>query len=47
VFSALTAAVGAADKVIELMNRKPALPPAGRYTPATGCLEGSIEFSNV
>ncbi|GLC71744.1 hypothetical protein PLESTF_001161500 [Pleodorina starrii] len=29
VFSALTAAVGAADKVIELMKRQPSIPPSG------------------
>lgn len=33
-FSALSAAVGAADKVIELMQRRPAVPPAGALVPA-------------
>jgi energy-coupling factor transporter ATP-binding protein EcfA2 len=45
VFSALTAAVGAADKVIELMRREPLLPPAGALAPPA--LEGRIELRNV
>ncbi|KAG2446750.1 hypothetical protein HYH02_008311 [Chlamydomonas schloesseri] len=45
VFSALTAAVGAADKVIELMKRTPDIPPAGRLVlPA---LEGRVELRDV
>lgn len=45
VFSALSAAVGAADKVIELMRREPALPPPGGLAPAA--LEGAVEFRGV
>jgi ABC-type multidrug transport system fused ATPase/permease subunit len=45
VFSALTAAVGAADQVVELMNRTPDLPPAGSLAPAA--LEGRIDFRGV
>ncbi|KAG2435284.1 hypothetical protein HXX76_007360 [Chlamydomonas incerta] len=45
VFSALTAAVGAADKVIELMNRKPDMPPPGHLVlPA---LEGRVELRDL
>lgn len=44
-FSSLTAAVGAADKVIELMAREPALPPAGAAAPPA--LRGDIEFREV
>jgi ATP-binding cassette subfamily B (MDR/TAP) protein 9 len=47
VFSALTAAVGAADKVIELLKRKPAVPPRGGYVPASGVLEGRVELVDV
>jgi len=45
VFSALTAAVGAADKVLELIHRKPDIPPEGDLVPAH--FEGRIELRNV
>lgn len=45
VFSALTAAVGAADKVIELMKRAPALPPAGSLRPPE--FAGAVELRDV
>ncbi len=45
VFSALSAAVGAADKVVELMHRRPAIPPAGSLTPPQ--FSGRIELCNV
>ena len=48
VFSALSAAVGAADKVVELMHRRPSIPPAGRCTPPqfSGCIElRDVDFS--
>jgi hypothetical protein len=35
VFSALSAAVGAADKVIELMRRRPAVEESGTLVPTT------------
>lgn len=45
VFSSLTAAVGAADKVVELINRQPAVDAGGALKP--GELAGKVEFSNV
>jgi ABC-type multidrug transport system fused ATPase/permease subunit len=45
VFSALTGAVGAADKVLELMNRKPGVSAGGTLVPAT--FEGRIELRDV
>jgi ATP-binding cassette, subfamily B (MDR/TAP), member 9 len=45
VFSAVAAAVGSADKVVELMERVPRLPPAGTAAPPT--FEGSVEFRGV
>jgi ATP-binding cassette, subfamily B (MDR/TAP), member 9 len=45
VFSALSAAVGAADKVIELMNRQPAFQPGG--TLAATDFFGRIELRDV
>ncbi|KAF5832896.1 hypothetical protein DUNSADRAFT_11046 [Dunaliella salina] len=45
VFSALTAAVGAADKVLELIHRKPDIPPEGTLVPAS--FEGRIDLRDV
>lgn len=45
VFSALTGAVGAADKVLELMNRQPEVSAGGILVPAT--FEGRIELRDV
>ena len=45
VFSALTAAVGAADKVVELIQRKPAVPPQGALQPAD--FVGKVELDRV
>uniref|UniRef100_A0A6S8M2Q5 ATP-binding cassette transporter n=1 Tax=Dunaliella tertiolecta TaxID=3047 RepID=A0A6S8M2Q5_DUNTE len=45
VFSALTAAVGAADKVLELIHRKPDIPPEGELVPAN--FEGRIDLKDV
>lgn len=45
VFSALSAAVGAADKVIELMQRQPAVPAAGKLTPPE--FGGQLELRDV
>ena len=45
VFSALTAAVGAADKVLELIHRTPDIPKEGDLVPAS--FEGRIELKNV
>ena len=45
VFSALTAAVGAADKVLELIHRKPEMLPEGTLVPEK--FEGSIEMRDV
>ncbi|GIL89047.1 hypothetical protein Vretimale_16209 [Volvox reticuliferus] len=45
VFSALTAAVGAADKVVELMRRQPAIPPGGHLVLPS--LEGRVEVQEV
>ena len=45
VFSALSAAVGAADKVMELIERKPAFSESGSLTPDT--FTGQIEFRNI
>jgi ATP-binding cassette, subfamily B (MDR/TAP), member 9 len=46
VFSALSAAVGAADKVIELINRQPAFEETGTEQPGQELL-GSIELRNI
>ena len=45
VFSALTAAVGAADKVVELIQRKPGVPPHGALQPAD--FVGRVELESV
>ncbi|GIL53327.1 hypothetical protein Vafri_8954 [Volvox africanus] len=45
VFSALTAAVGAADKVVELMKRQPAFSPGGHLVLPS--LEGRVEAQEV
>lgn len=45
VFSALTAAVGAADKVVELIQRKPGVPPQGALQPAD--FVGRVELDRV
>lgn len=45
VFSALTAAVGAADKVVELIQRKPGNPPQGALQPAD--FVGKVELDRV
>ena len=45
VFSSLSAAVGAADKVIELMLRKPTTPPSGALVPSD--FAGKISFAGV
>ncbi|KAK9831825.1 hypothetical protein WJX74_010840 [Apatococcus lobatus] len=45
VFSALSAAVGAADKVIELMHRQPKIQPSGALIPAN--FEGRLQLENV
>lgn len=45
VFSALSAAVGAADKVVELMQRRPAFDLGGRLVPAA--FFGRIELRDV
>ena len=45
VFSALSAAVGAADKVVELMRRQPALPPSGTLEPPS--FQGRVELRDV
>lgn len=45
VLSALSAAVGAADKVVELIHREPATPAPGTYTPDT--FAGRLQLSDV
>ena len=45
VFSALSAAVGAADKVIELIHRQPRIQPSGALIPAN--FEGRLQLDNV
>ncbi|DBA78719.1 TPA: hypothetical protein ACH3X1_008631 [Trebouxia sp. C0004] len=45
VFSALTAAVGAADKVVELMQQQPGVPPHGALQPAD--FAGRVELDSV
>ncbi|WIA09667.1 hypothetical protein OEZ85_009053 [Tetradesmus obliquus] len=47
VFSALTAAVGAADKVIELIKRTPKESPSGDFIPDSGTLQGALALDNV
>eukprot|EP00882_Tetradesmus_deserticola_P009457 GHRQ01009982.1.p1 GENE.GHRQ01009982.1~~GHRQ01009982.1.p1 ORF type:complete len:424 (+),score=181.45 GHRQ01009982.1:207-1478(+) len=47
VFSALTAAVGAADKVIELIKRSPKESPPGDFVPDSGTLQGALALENV
>ena len=44
-FSSLTAAVGAADKVVELMQQKPAIPAQGALQPAD--FAGTVELDSV
>lgn len=46
VFSALASAVGAAAKVIELLRREPAMPPAGGLRPGRP-LDGRVELRGV
>ena len=45
VFSSLTAAVGAADKVVELMQQHPGVPPHGALQPAD--FAGRVELEGV
>lgn len=45
VFSSLTAAVGAADKVVELMQQRPAIPAHGALQPAD--FAGRLELDCV
>ncbi|KAL3138200.1 hypothetical protein ABBQ38_005424 [Trebouxia sp. C0009 RCD-2024] len=45
VFSSLTAAVGAADKVVELMQQRPSIPPHGALQPAD--FAGRVELDSV
>ena len=45
VFSYLTAAVGAADKVVELMQQHPGVPPHGALQPAD--FAGRVELEGV
>lgn len=45
VFSSLTAAVGAADKVVELMQQRPAIPAHGALRPAD--FAGRLELDCV
>lgn len=45
VLSALSAAVGAADKVVELIHRPPACPPPGTLMPAS--FQGRLQLSEV
>ncbi|CAL8468414.1 g7954 [Coccomyxa elongata] len=45
VFSAIAAALGAADKVIELIQRVPKMPEAGNLRPSTFC--GRLELQDV
>jgi len=45
VFSAVAAAVGSADKVVELMERRPRLPPAG--TAAPPAFSGAVDLRAV
>ncbi len=45
VFSALSAAVGAADKVIELLYRQPGIQSSGALIPAS--FEGRLQLDNV
>jgi len=45
VFSGLTAAVGAADKVFQIMHREPRVPPPGALRPEA--FEGSLELADV
>ena len=45
VFSSLTAAVGAADKVVELMQQRPAIPAHGALQPAD--FAGRLQLDSV
>ena len=45
VFSSLSAAVGAADKVVELMQQAPGVPPSGSLQPAD--FAGRVELVGV
>jgi ABC-type bacteriocin/lantibiotic exporter with double-glycine peptidase domain len=45
IFSALAAAVGAADKVVSLIRRIPKIPPPGHLTPAE--FQGRIQLISV
>eukprot|EP00878_Enallax_costatus_P014219 GHUV01014873.1.p1 GENE.GHUV01014873.1~~GHUV01014873.1.p1 ORF type:complete len:765 (+),score=113.02 GHUV01014873.1:294-2588(+) len=47
VFSALAAAVGAADKVIELIKRTPKETAPGDFIPESGTLQGALALENV
>lgn len=45
VFSSLSAAVGAADKVVEMIKREPQIPPPGSLAPSD--FRGRVELQNV
>jgi ATP-binding cassette subfamily B (MDR/TAP) protein 9 len=45
VFSCLSAAVGAADKVVEMIKRVPRMPPSGALAPAN--FSGRVELRDV
>ena len=45
VFSSLSAAVGAADKVVEMIQRVPQVPPPGSLSPSEFC--GRVELQSV
>jgi len=47
IYSGLAGALGSADKVFELINRKPRGKPIGTYSPNPQDFRGTIEFSNV
>ena len=47
IYSGLAGALGSADKVFELINRKPRGKPIGTYSPTLPDFCGKIEFSNV
>jgi ATP-binding cassette, subfamily B (MDR/TAP), member 9 len=47
IYSGLAGALGAADKVFELINRKSTISSAGNYEPNKTVFRGNIEFRNV
>lgn len=47
VFSGIMEALGAADKVFNLMGRRPRIPLGGDYVPASGTFRGEITLQNV